>query len=138
MSLARKKEKKEVMPWRKNLLAHHNRKEQAPKKRRNHALDDPEYMTKEKVRQAVIERDGGNWCAISGVPGPGLHLHRIVYGAQQGKYETDNCILLSNEMHELVHSNKRVWQPILQDHVRCMKLGMPELSPIQRITHREE
>ncbi|MCP1134370.1 hypothetical protein NKT34_13780 [Paenibacillus polysaccharolyticus] len=129
--LARKKEKS-IMPWRMNILSHHNRKEKEPKKRRNRALDDPEYMTKEKVRQAVIDREGGNWCAISGVPGPGLHLHRIVYGAQQGKYETDNCILLSNEMHELVHSNKRVWQPILQDHVRCMKLGMPELSPIQR------
>ncbi|GGH46179.1 hypothetical protein GCM10008014_08670 [Paenibacillus silvae] len=137
MSLARKKEKN-IMPWRMNILSHHNRKEQAPKKRRNHALDDPEYMTKEKVRQAVIERDGGNWCALSGVPGPGLHLHRIVYGSQGGKYEVDNCILLSKQMHDLVHSSKKTWMPILQDHVRCMKLGMPELSPIQRITHREE
>ncbi|MGF6352448.1 hypothetical protein ABIE27_000344 [Paenibacillus sp. 4624] len=137
MALARKKEKI-IMPWRMNLFTNHNRKEKAPKKRRNHALDDPEYMTKEKVRQAVIEREGGNWCAISGVPGPGLHLHRIVYGSQGGKYEVDNCILLSTEMHELVHKSKKTWMPILQDHVRCMKLGMPEKSPIQRITHREE
>lgn len=128
--MALPKRKKELMPWRLNILAHHNRKEHPkPKRTRN---TDPEYMTKEKVRQAVIEREGGNWCALSGVPGPGLHLHRIVYGAQTGKYEPDNCILLSNEMHELVHSNKRVWQPILMDHVRCMKLGCPELSPIQR------
>lgn len=138
MSLARKKEKKSIQEWRMNILSHHNRKEQAPKKRRNLALDDPEYMTKPKVRAAVIERDGGNWCAISGVPGPNLQLHRIVYGSQGGKYEVDNCILLSKAMHDIVHSDKKKWMPILQDHVHCMKLGMPEKSPIQRITHREE
>lgn len=132
--LARKK--KETMPWRMNLFAHHNRKEQPKTKRERNT--DPEYMTKEKVRQAVIEREGGNWCVLSGVPGPGLHLHRIVYGSQGGKYEVDNCILLSTEMHQLVHSSKKTWMPILQDHVRAMKLGAPELSPIQRITHREE
>ncbi|MBY0205293.1 HNH endonuclease [Paenibacillus cucumis (ex Kampfer et al. 2016)] len=131
MALARKKEKS-IMPWRMNLFNNHNRKEKAPKKRRNHALDDPEYMTKEKVRKAVIERDGGNWCAITGVTGTRLELHRIVYGSQGGKYEVDNCILLSVEMHQKVHSSKKTWMPILQDHVRCMKLGIPEKSPIQR------
>ncbi|WP_433748305.1 hypothetical protein [Paenibacillus amylolyticus] len=132
--LARKE--KNIMPWRMNLFNHHNRKEQPKTKRERNT--DPEYMTKEKVRQAVIEREGGNWCVLSGVPGPGLHLHRIVYGSQGGKYEVDNCILLSKQMHDLVHSSKKTWMPILQDHVRCMKLGMPEKSPIQRITHREE
>lgn len=130
------KKKKTIREWRMNILSHHNRKEQ-PKAKRERNMD-PEYMTKEKVRQAVIEREGGNWCVLSGVPGPGLELHRIVYGSQGGKYETDNCILLSVEMHRLVHSSKKTWMPILQDHVRCMKLGMPEKSPIQRITHREE
>ncbi|OMF47748.1 HNH endonuclease signature motif containing protein [Paenibacillus sp. FSL E2-0151] len=130
------KKKKTVQPWRLNILSHHNRKEQPKAKRERNT--DPEYMTKEKVRQAVIEREGGNWCVLSGVPGPGLELHRIVYGSQGGKYETDNCILLSADMHRLVHSSKKTWMPILQDHVHCMKLGMPEKSPIQRIPHREE
>lgn len=134
MSLARKKEKN-IMPWRKNLFTHHNRKEQPKTKRERNT--DPDYMPKSKVRAAVIERDGGNWCAISGATGVRLELHRIVYGSQGGKYETDNCILLSVEMHEEVHSDKKTWMPILQDHVHCMKLGMPEKSPIQRITHRE-
>lgn len=133
MALARKKEKKEVMPWRLNLFAHHNRKEQPKAKRTRNT--DPEYMPKPKVRAAVIERDGGNWCLLSGVPGPNLELHRIVYGSQGGKYEVDNCVLLSKAMHDIVHSDKKTWMPILQDHVRAMKLGAPELSPIQRITH---
>ncbi|WP_179088648.1 hypothetical protein [Paenibacillus amylolyticus] len=55
--LARKKEKN-IMPWRMNILSHHNRKEQPKTKRERNT--DPEYMTKEKVRQAVIEREGGN------------------------------------------------------------------------------
>ncbi|KAA8747138.1 HNH endonuclease [Paenibacillus sp. UASWS1643] len=132
MALARKK--KPIQEWREKILAHHNRKQVAkPKRKRN---TDPDYMTKPKVRAAVIERDGGNWCAISGVPGPNLQLHRIVYGSQGGKYEVDNCILLSKAMHDIVHSDKKKWMPILQDHVRCMKLGMPEKSPIQRITHQ--
>lgn len=135
--MALPKRKKEPMPWRLNLFAHHSRKDKPQQKRRNRVLDDPEYMTKEKVRQAVIEREGGNWCAISGVPGPGLELHRIVYGSQGGKYEPDNCILLSVEMHKVVHSSKKTWMPILQDHVRCMKLGCPELSPIQRHPKQE-
>lgn len=128
------KKKKDIQPWRLNILAHHNRKEQPrPKRSRN---TDPEYMTKEKVRQAVIEREGGNWCVLSGKSGPGLHLHRIIYGSHGGKYEPDNCILLSLEMRQKVHSNKKKWMPELQEHIRCMKLGMPELSPIQRITHQ--
>lgn len=127
------KKKKPIQDWRQKILAHHKRKEVVkPKRKRN---TDPEYMTKEKVRQAVIDREGGNWCVLSGVPGPGLELHRIVYGSQGGKYEPDNCILLSVEMHRLVHSSKKTWMPILQDHVRCMKLGMPEKSPIQRQVH---
>jgi hypothetical protein len=131
--LAKKKKEKNIMPWRMNLFSHHNRKEQPKTKRERNT--DPEYMTKEKVRQAVIEREGGNWCVLSGVPGPGLELHRIVYGSQGGKYETDNCILLSAEMHRVVHSSKKTWMPILQDHVKAMKLGTPELSPIQRHHH---
>lgn len=69
--------------------------------------------TKEKVRKQVIERDKGNWCFICGKPGPGMHLHRIVYGAQCGKYEVNNCIQLCFDHHAVIHSNKKEWQPKL-------------------------
>lgn len=82
-------------------------------------------MTKEEVREAVKERDG-NWCLLSGKPGPGLHLHRVVYGGMgggNGKYEVWNCVLLSNEMHTLVHSSKKTWMPLLLEYLSCKKLG---------------
>ena len=80
-------------------------------------------MTKEEVRAIVKERDG-NWCLLSGKPGPGLHLHRVVYsgmGGGNGKYEVWNCVLLSNEMHVLVHSTKRTWMPLLLEYLSCKK-----------------
>ncbi|MFD1179655.1 hypothetical protein ACFQ3W_25610 [Paenibacillus puldeungensis] len=80
-------------------------------------------LTKEQVRAEVKKRDG-NWCLISGKPGPGLHLHRVVYGGMGGgggKYEIWNCVLLSNEMHTLVHSNKRVWMPLLLNYLAAKK-----------------
>lgn len=83
------------------------------------------HISKPKVRKAVIERDKGNWCSICGVPGPGLHLHRVIYGSQGGKYEVDNCILLCAEHHDIVHSNKRVWQPLLLDYLKANDVNKP-------------
>lgn len=71
---------------------------------------------KTKVREQVIERDG-NWCLICGKPPKGLHLHRIVYGSQGGKYEKDNCIQLCTVHQGMVHSNKKVWMPLLREYV---------------------
>ncbi|GAB6926033.1 hypothetical protein JCM10914A_56170 [Paenibacillus sp. JCM 10914] len=82
-------------------------------------------LTKEQVREEVKKRDG-NWCLLSGKPGPGLHLHRVVYsgmGGGNGKYEVWNCVLLSNEMHTLVHSSKRTWMPLLLDYLMTKKQG---------------
>ncbi|MYX21989.1 hypothetical protein GTY77_18265 [Streptomyces sp. SID8380] len=82
-------------------------------------------LTKEQVREEVKKRDG-NWCLLSGKPGPGLHLHRVVYsgmGGGNGKYEVWNCVLLSNEMHALVHSSKRTWMPLLLDYLVKKKQG---------------
>lgn len=73
-------------------------------------------VNKPKVRESVISRDG-NWCLLCGKPGPGLHLHRIVYGSQGGKYEVDNCVQLCAVHHEEVHSNKKKWVPILYSRV---------------------
>lgn len=76
------------------------------------------HINKRKLRERVIERDGGNWCLLCGNPAPGLHLHRIIYGSQGGKYELDNCVQLCPEHHGEVHSNKKKWEPILLDHIK--------------------
>lgn len=130
MSLAKKK--KPIPEHRKNILAHHNRKERPKKKR----YIDPEAISKEKVRDAVSERDASvsehNCCLLCGKPGPGLHLHRIIYGGMGGgggQYVVDNCVLVCHACHERIHSNKRVWQPILLDHIKAMKYE-PDMSPI--------
>ncbi|MDF2652736.1 MAG: Pascal47 [Paenibacillus sp.] len=74
--------------------------------------------SKRKLREKIIERDGGKWCLICGKPGPGLHLHRIIYGSQCGKYEIDNCVQLCNSHHAIVHSNKSLWQPPLLAYIK--------------------
>lgn len=74
-------------------------------------------VSKKKLRIKIIERDGGDWCLLCGKPAPGLHLHRIKYGAQGGKYELDNCVQLCAKDHAKVHSSKRKWMPILLDHI---------------------
>lgn len=79
------------------------------------------HINKKKLREKVIERDGGNWCLLCGKPGPGLHLHRIVYGSQGGKYELDNCVQLCPKDHDKVHSSKRKWMPYLLDYVKGKK-----------------
>lgn len=75
------------------------------------------YNPKTKIREAVIERDGGNWCLKCGRPGPGLHLHRVIYGSQGGEYELGNCVQLCPEDHALVHSSKVTWAPLLLGHL---------------------
>lgn len=72
---------------------------------------------KRKTRPLVIERDGGNWCLICGLPGPGLHLHRVIYGSQGGKYELGNCVQLCRDHHEEVHTSKKKWYPIFKEYL---------------------
>lgn len=85
------------------------------------------YEPKNKVRAAVAERDG-NWCLCCGRPGPGLHLHRVIYGSQGGKYETGNCVQLCNEHHALMHSSKKTWMPKLLAYLES-PADFPFLDP---------
>lgn len=73
-------------------------------------------VSKKVVRDAVKSRDG-DWCWLCGKPGPGLHLHRVVYGSQGGRYEEKNCVQLCGEHHAVVHSDKRKWLPLLLAHL---------------------
>lgn len=75
-------------------------------------------MTKEEVRTAVKQRDG-DWCLLCGQPGPGLHLHRIRYGSEGGRYEVANCVLLCHAHHNpVVHDDKATWQPLLFAYIQ--------------------
>lgn len=105
----------------KKVKERRNKVQTSQRKRKPKDVD----LTKEQVREEVKKRDG-NWCLLSGKPGPGLHLHRVVYsgmGGGNGKYEVWNCVLLSNEMHTLVHSSKRTWMPLLLDYLVLKKRG---------------
>lgn len=70
-----------------------------------------------KVRKAVIELDG-HFCFLCGKPGAGLHLHRVIYGSQGGKYEVDNCVQLCGKDHAKVHESKKTWLPVLLSHIK--------------------
>lgn len=72
-------------------------------------------VDKSPIREAVGRRDG-RACLLCGAPSP--HLHRVRYGSEGGRYEVDNCVFLCDYHHlYTVHGNKRVWQPLLLDHL---------------------
>jgi 5-methylcytosine-specific restriction endonuclease McrA len=64
------------------------------------------------VRRAVRERDHG-YCRWCGDPRNG-QLHHILYRSQGGVDEEWNLILLCNRCHAIAHSNKNIYQPLLQ------------------------
>jgi len=73
-------------------------------------------MTKEEkqVYQDTIELFNG-LCAICG--NNQIHLHHIRYGACGRKTYMGNVIPLCKKHHDLVHSNKKKYQPILIEKI---------------------
>ncbi len=71
-------------------------------------------MTKaeKKVYKKTIELFNG-CCVMCG--NPNVHLHHIRYGACGRKTYLGNVIPLCKKHHDLVHSNKKKYQPILID-----------------------
>lgn len=78
-------------------------------------------MSKDHVRSSVASRDGYR-CILCRQHSYGLHLHRIRYASQGGKYEVDNCVLACAEHHMTIHSNKKLWQPILLEYIEREKV----------------
>lgn len=97
-----------------------------------------ENINHRELRQQVIKRDGGDWCLLCGKPGPGLHLHRIVYGSQGGKYVLENCIQLCPKDHDLVHSSKKTWFKPLIDYVKKPSKANRDILIELRLDHIEE
>lgn len=67
----------------------------------------------EDTYNKVYKRDNGK-CQLCGIS-KNLQLHHIVYRSENKQLinEPTNCIMLCNNCHRLVHSNKHLWQPIL-------------------------
>ena len=61
------------------------------------------------LRDAVIAADSGR-CRMCGV-GDGLHVHHILYRSQGGRHVAENLITLCFKCHDVVHSDKKKWQP---------------------------
>ena len=71
-------------------------------------------MTKEekKIYELITEEEP--YCQICGSTSF-LHRNHIRYGACGRKTYLGNIIVLCEECHRIVHSNKKKWQPILID-----------------------
>lgn len=66
-----------------------------------------------ETRATVIALDGGR-CRVCGTK-QNLHVHHIHYRSEGGKDDLDNLITLCVDHHELIHSNKNLYQP------RCLE-----------------
>lgn len=82
------------------------------------------------VRMAVHDRD--KTCRMCG-SSRGLHCHHVDYRSQGGPDTEGNLVLLCAEHHELVHSDKRVYQPVLRallwlEYVEHQHLTVPEVA----------
>lgn len=66
-----------------------------------------------EVYNAVIQRDNYS-CRLCGSTN-WLQLHHIFYRSERKDLinDIDNCIMLCENCHRIVHSNKKKWQPIL-------------------------
>ena len=76
-------------------------------------------VTKETYNK-VFERDKGK-CRLADITCNGaLELHHILYRSEAKELinEPNNCIMLCNRHHRLVHSNKHQWQPILKEMIK--------------------
>lgn len=68
-------------------------------------------MSKDKKTYQKSSELFNNCCALCG--SPYIQLHHIRYGACGRKTYLGNVIPLCKEHHDLVHSNKKKYQPML-------------------------
>ena len=64
-----------------------------------------------KIREEVMARDGG--CRFCGTR-TRLHVHHIIYRSQGGQHTPENLIVLCNQHHDLVHSDKKRYMKLCQ------------------------
>jgi len=74
---------------------------------------------KENIYQKIVDEQP--YCQLCGSPN-WLEIHHIVYRSERGSNDERNLIRLCKYHHQLVHSNKKRWQPYLIQH-QCKKYG---------------
>jgi 5-methylcytosine-specific restriction endonuclease McrA len=74
-----------------------------------------------QVREAVLARDRHR-CRYCGRTAD-LHLHHIHYRSEGVDHRATNLITLCGAHHDLIHSNKRRWQPVCEAYVRDAQRG---------------
>ena len=77
-------------------------------------------VVKDETYNKVFDRDRG-CCRVCG--NPNIEIHHIKYRSERQDLINDinNCVMLCIKHHELVHSNKRVYQPQLLEQVNSGK-----------------
>jgi 5-methylcytosine-specific restriction endonuclease McrA len=85
-----------------------NRTSATPKRRAQPSLE-------RRRKMAARERDHGcRYCLVA----RNLHVHHIVYRSEGGTHAERNLITLCNVHHDLMHSNKKRFQPVLKELIR--------------------
>lgn len=76
-----------------------------------------------EIYNTVIERDNYS-CRLCGSTN-WIQLHHILYRSQRKDLinNIDNCIMLCDDCHKLVHSSKKKWQPILLEMNKKMPIN---------------
>ena len=96
----------------------------------------PGVPTDPEKHEATLKRDRYR-CAVCGGT-HNLHVHHIRYRSEiaikDGRDELWNLITLCNTHHELVHSDKKVWQPVLI--VAAEQRNAGKLTPVMTLKKR--
>jgi 5-methylcytosine-specific restriction endonuclease McrA len=89
------------------------------------------------VRAAAYQRDNG-CCRVCGSTAAEPALHHIVYRSEGGLNVVENVVTVHwmywPRCHETVHSNKRLWQPLLLEVVKHDGLNARQLLRWARTT----
>jgi hypothetical protein len=82
--------------------------------RTNPRQDVPRRTARSRDWLPIFERD--QRCRYCGTR-RNLHAHHIAYRSQGGTDDPHNLITLCNDHHDLVHTNKGLWQPLLRAYI---------------------
>jgi hypothetical protein len=64
-----------------------------------------------------------------------LHVHHIVYRSEGGTHAERNLITLCDVHHDLMHSRKWWWQPVLQELI-CLHYDSGQFLTVTEVERR--
>lgn len=99
----------------------------------------PAPKTDPTAHAETLRKDKGR-CRVCG-SSVNLHVHHILYRSEisikNGRDDLKNLITLCNAHHDMVHSDKKVWQPVLIEAAR-LREEENRLVPIMTLKKRLE